>query len=91
MINQQIFTKCKVYVRLLAGQGVRSYDYLWLLLVRHQGICQYCAGSHIHSLPWMKQTINFDKKQCYPHGTLLVPMWQPGWVGSLEENGYMCI
>jgi len=22
-------------------------------------------------------------------GTLLSDMWQPGWEGSLEENGYM--
>ena len=24
-------------------------------------------------------------------GTLLNVMWQPGWEGSLEENGYMCM
>ena len=23
------------------------------------------------------------------HGTLLNVMWQPGWEGSLGENGYM--
>ena len=23
------------------------------------------------------------------HGTLLSVMWQPGWEGNLEENGYM--
>ena len=24
------------------------------------------------------------------HGTLPSVMWQPGWEGSLGENGYMC-
>ena len=24
------------------------------------------------------------------HGTLLDVVWQPGWEGSLGENGYMC-
>ena len=24
-------------------------------------------------------------------GTLLNVMWQPGWEGSLGENGYMCM
>ena len=26
---------------------------------------------------------------CTAHGTLLNVMWQPGWEGSLRENGYM--
>ena len=26
---------------------------------------------------------------CTAHGTLLTVMWQPGWEGSLEENGYI--
>ena len=26
---------------------------------------------------------------CIAHGTLLNIMWQPGWEGSLGENGYM--
>ena len=26
---------------------------------------------------------------CIAHGTLLNVMWQPGWEGSLGENGYM--
>ena len=26
---------------------------------------------------------------CRAQGTLLSVMWQPGWEGSLEENGYM--
>ena len=25
------------------------------------------------------------------HGTLLDVVWQPGWEGSLTENGYMCM
>ena len=25
------------------------------------------------------------------HGTLLSVMWQPGWYGGVEENGYMCM
>ena len=26
---------------------------------------------------------------CIAQGTLLNVMWQPGWEGSLGENGYM--
>ena len=26
---------------------------------------------------------------CIAHGTLLSVMWQPGWEGSLRENGYI--
>ena len=29
--------------------------------------------------------------QVLPHGTLFNVMWQHGWEGSLEENGYMYI
>ena len=29
------------------------------------------------------------KTYCTAHGTLLSVMWQPGWEGSLGENGYM--
>ena len=28
---------------------------------------------------------------CIVHGTLLSVMWQPGWEGSLGENGYMYV
>ena len=28
---------------------------------------------------------------CVTQGTLLPVMWQPGWEGSLEENGYMYV
>ena len=28
---------------------------------------------------------------CIAQGTLLNVMWQPGWEGSLRENGYMCM
>ena len=36
------------------------------------------------------------KKSCltktrWTHGTLLNVMWQPGWQGSLQENGCMCM
>ena len=30
-----------------------------------------------------------NNKQCIAQGTLLNVMWQPGWEGSLGENGYM--
>ena len=26
---------------------------------------------------------------CTAHGTLLNVMWEPGWEGSLGENGYI--
>ena len=28
---------------------------------------------------------------CIAHESLLYTMWQPGWEGSLGENGYMCM
>ena len=28
---------------------------------------------------------------CIAQGTLLIVMGQPGWEGSLGENGYVCI
>ena len=30
-----------------------------------------------------------NKDLLYAHGALLSVMWQPGWEGSLGENGYM--
>ena len=32
-----------------------------------------------------------NKDLLYTQGTLLNVMWQPGWEGSLGENGYMCM
>ena len=31
-----------------------------------------------------------NKDLPYSTGTLFSVMWQPGWEGSLAENGYMC-
>ena len=38
-----------------------------------------------YTLLYSKWTTNKD----LPHGTLLNIVWQPGWEGSLGENGYM--
>jgi len=39
---------------------------------------------HVH-------TAIFKMDLLVPHGTRFNVMWQPGWEGSLGENGYMCI
>ena len=31
------------------------------------------------------------KTYCTAHGNLFNVMWQPGWEGSLGENGYLCM
>ena len=48
-------------------------------------VCRYCAVSRIHRLLWIKQAINFDKKQCY--ASSCVAAWMGGQSGG---NGYMC-
>ena len=48
-------------------------------------VCRYCAVSRIHRLLWIKQAINFDKKQCYAPSC--VAAWMGGQSGG---NGYMC-
>ena len=49
-------------------------------------VCRYCAVSRIHRLLWIKQAINFDKKQCY------APSCVAAWMGGQSEgNGYMCV
>ena len=35
-----------------------------------------------------KFNLNNQRTDCLAHGTLLNVMWQPGWEGSLGENGY---
>ena len=40
-----------------------------------------------YTLPYLKWIIN--KYLLITQGTLLSIMWQPGWEGSLGENGYM--
>ena len=42
-------------------------------------------GTDMYALLCLKWITNKDL------GTLLNVMWQPGWEGSLGENGYMCI
>ena len=33
----------------------------------------------------------FKWTYCIAHGTLFNVTWQPGWEGSLGENGYICM
>ena len=58
----------------LLGQGGRESQGVW--------------DEHVHSA-----VFKMDNQQgwtfCIAHGTLLNVMWQPGWEGRLEENGYM--
>ena len=41
----------------------------------------------VYTLLYLKWTTNKDL--VYTHGTLLNITWQPGWEGSLGQNGYM--
>ena len=43
----------------------------------------------MHTLLYLKWITNKDI--LWTQGTLLNVMWQPGWEGSLGENGYMYI
>ena len=42
-------------------------------------------GIDMYTLLYLKWTY------CIAHGTLFHVMWQPGWEGSLGENGHMCM
>ena len=44
-------------------------------------------GRDMHTLLYLKWVTNKD--YCRAQGTLLSVMQQPGWEGSLWENGYM--
>ena len=44
-------------------------------------------GKVMYTLLCLKWITNKDL--LYAHGALLSVMWQPGWEGSLGENGYM--
>ena len=39
----------------------------------------------------MSEMDNQQKTYCIAQGTLLNVTLQPGWEGSLEENGYICV
>ena len=41
---------------------------------------------HVHPAVFI---IDNQQRLLYTQGTLLNVMWQPGWEGSLGENGYM--
>ena len=42
---------------------------------------------HVHTAVF--KVDNQEGPHCIAHGTLLNVMRQPGWEGSLRENGYM--
>ena len=44
-------------------------------------------GIDRYTLLYLKWIAN--RTYCTAYGTLLNVMWQPGWEGSLGENGYM--
>ena len=46
-------------------------------------------GINMYPLLYLKEITNKD--QLYSTGTLPNVMRQPGWEGSLGENGYMCV
>ena len=83
---------CSVLCGSLDGRGV------W----RRMNMC-VCMSECLHSSPETITTfllISYTPLQNKKfkivtnkdlQGTLLNVMWQPGWEGCLEENGYMCI
>ena len=49
-------------------------------------------GMDMYTVLYLKWITNKDNTwNCITHGTLLNVMWQPGWEGSLGENGYMYV
>ena len=46
-------------------------------------------GLDMYTLLYLKWITN--KTYCIAYGTLVNIMLQPGWEGSLGENGYMCM
>ena len=55
------------------------------MVIRREGIVRE-FGMSIYTLLYLKWRINRDL--LYSTKTLLNVMWQPGWKGSLGENGY---
>ena len=74
MIQMNSFTKQTYRLR------ERTYGYQGEGIVRQFGINMY-------TLPYLKWITNKDL--LCSTGPLLNVMWQPGWEGSLGENGYM--
>ena len=61
-----------------------TYDYGGRGEEREEGIIRE-FGMDIYTLLYLKST----KTYCIAQGTLFNVMWQPGWEGSLGENGYV--
>ena len=59
---------------------------LWLWWVGAGGIVRE-LGMDMYTLLYLKWITT--KTYCRTQGILLNVMWQPGWEGSLEENGHM--
>ena len=62
---------------------------LWLLGGKLEEEIVRVLGMDMNTLLYLKWTIN--KAYWLAHETLLNVMWQPGWKGSLRENGYMYV
>ena len=61
---------------------------LWLRWVGTGGIVRE-LGVDMYTLLYLQWITT--KTYCRTQGTLLNVMWQPGWEGSLEENGHVYI
>ena len=46
-------------------------------------------GIDMYTLLYLKRTTN--KGLLYSTGDIVNVMWQPGWEGSLEENGHIYV
>ena len=60
----------------------RTYDYQWGEEKRGEKDREFGMMYTQLELKWIAN------KDCVAHGTLLNVLWQPGWEGSLGEDGY---
>ena len=84
MIQMNLLTKQKETHRL------RQQTYGSWVAKRMRGRAVREFGMDMYTLPYLKWVSN-NGLLYTAHGTLPSVTWQPGWEGSLEENGYMCI
>ena len=69
------------------GQGSRSITQDTVVLQTYG-----CPGQGAGGREGIVRGLAMDtyiRTYCLAHGTLLKVMWQSGWEGSLEDNGYM--
>ena len=73
---------------ILAWEIPRTEEPGRLESMRSKGVGHDLATEHHHT-SLKPHGEKFIKCQVLLHGTLFNVMWQPGWEGSLGDNGYM--